>query len=80
MKSNFHNKGWRINAKSLWRKSGILEWDEDRLFENDRKDIACLFYQIDEYRMGFYGALVSCNSHYMIGHEANQSQNLVLQM
>jgi len=60
MANNFDNKGWDIDRTQLrYPETKSLGFDVDKLFENQDKDFACLFYNIDEYRMGFYGGLIS---------------------
>ena len=59
MINNFDDKDWEVDDTLLWYpETKSLGYDVDRLFENQDKDFACLFYNIDEYRMGFYGGLI----------------------
>ena len=54
-------KGWDINFKQLLTpKRGIHPYLflRDKFYESPDKKFACLFYTINEYRMGFEGALV----------------------
>ncbi|MBS1933239.1 MAG: hypothetical protein JST96_04515 [Bacteroidetes bacterium] len=59
MIKNFDNKGWKIDRTKLWYPEKPDSWNVDELFESPNKDFACLTYNIEEYRMGFYGGLIS---------------------
>jgi hypothetical protein len=59
MTSKFDNKGWSIDKAQLWYPKENRSWYDDDLYENLDKKFSCLFYNIDEYRMGFYGGLIS---------------------
>ena len=58
MTDKFDNKGWAIDRTKLWTPDIARSVDDDKLFENQDKNFACLFYNIDEYRMGSYAALI----------------------
>jgi len=49
---------WKLDSFQLWMPTNSLHYVDDRLFESENEKFACLFYEIDEYRMGWHGSLV----------------------
>ena len=49
---------WEISSFKLWTPTNSLHYVDDTLFEGENEKFACLFYEIDEYRMGWYGGLI----------------------
>lgn len=56
---NMNINGWEIDKKRLWTSEMASNYVKDLLFESPDQNFACLFYNIDEYRMGFYGGLIA---------------------
>lgn len=57
----FDRKGWNINCEQLSTpERGVYPYHyiHDELFESPDKGCACLFYTINEYRMGAQAALI----------------------
>lgn len=60
--SDFDSKGWYINAGELTTpERGVYPYHyiHDKLFESPDKRYACLFYTINEYRMGAEAGLIA---------------------
>src|ERR1700760_4485907 len=59
---DFDNKGWRINTAELpTPERGVYPYHyiHNKLFESIDKKYACLFYTINEYRMGAQAGLIA---------------------
>ena len=57
---DFKSNGWNIDCAQLHLpKLDNVNYSYAKLFESPDNGYACLFYAIDEYRMGAYTALIA---------------------